>query len=388
MLEALFLRFGSKVIPPPSEFSPPTPPTWHRIATRPLGKPSVPLFAAGTPGPSSDGAASSSTHAPLPAGAKLDAGTDQASRKRNRGEMSAPGVATSRADEAGKASVSPSHGVEGWAQAVGARAMTEDEAASLKRLVEGLVGLEGWVADGCDSGRAAARLNDEAMRTCASGAWLVSWVPQGERCVVIVSSNMGGTNDGGTAAGGPTGDDRPVHETFVLTAHGRAWQLPRMQWPKAAPSTGAFAPPAAQHESLVLLGDIVCDVAPGLPSVFRLLVSDVLNVGGEAASKMPLTKRLGLLESKVLGPRKGEAAVAAEKLRVRQRDHFKLGHVAYLVRRFLPKLTHRALGICFLDSSMPFQPGPTARGIEWRREDSGGVSEAALLQWADSLGKG
>jgi hypothetical protein len=160
-----------------------------------------------------------------------------------------------------------------------------------------------------------------------------------------------------------------------------------MHWPAAAPSVGAFAPPPVQHASLVILGDVVCDMAPGSPPVFRLLASDLLCVNNEATHRLPLSKRLGLLESRVLGPRKGEAAVAGERLRLRQRDCFKLGHTAYLLRRFAPKLTHGTRGVYFLDAAAPFEVGPAARGVEWRRDDGGGVPETALLGWADQLAK-
>jgi hypothetical protein len=208
------------------------------------------------------------------------------------------------------------------------------------------------------------------MSASASGAWLVSWIPEGERCVLLVK---------GVAASHP--------DTFLLDQTGRAWRLPRMQWPAAAPSAGAFSPPPAQHAGLVILGDVVCDAAPGSRPVFRLLACDLLCAGGEVTRGQPLSKRLGLLEARVLGPRKGEAAVAGERLRVRQRDCFKLGHLAYLLRRFAPKLTHGTHGVCFLDAAAPFVAGPAARGVEWRRDDEGGVPETALLGWADTLAK-
>jgi len=91
----------------------------------------------------------------------------------------------------------------------------------------------------------------------------------------------------------------------------------------------------------------------------------------------------------VLGPRKAEAAVAAEKLRVRQRDHFKASHTAYLLTRFLAKLTHPALGVCLLDPAAPFAAGPASRGLEWRTADPDGVgvSEPKLMEWAEGMAK-
>lgn len=359
MLEALFVRFDSKLIPPPSEFTPPQPPPWHRISTRPLGKPSVPLFSIG---PSPPAAASS---------------TDAASRKRSRGDAAS---ATAAAAPASGGPGTPSSGV--WAQAVGATAVAPDEAARLHRSAQALVGLQGWIPEGgpagghagsCTAGEGAARLTAESMgmmAASAKGAWLVSWIPQGERCVLLVTGSGGAHPD-----------------SILFDEAGGAWRLPRMHWPIAAPSAGAFAPPPAQHACLVILGDVVCDAAPGSPPVFRLFASDLLCVGGEVTHGLPLSKRLGLLESRVLGPRKGEAAVAGERLRVRQRDCFKLGHTAYLFRRFAPKLTHGTRGVCFLDAAAPFAAGPAARGLEWRRDDDGRVPEPALLGWADQLAK-
>lgn len=94
-------------------------------------------------------------------------------------------------------------------------------------------------------------------------------------------------------------------------------------------------------------------------------------------SQSPLHKRLAMLASEVLAPRRSEAAVGAERLRVRAKDCFRLKHVPYLLHKFVPKLTHRARGLVFLDSEAPFAPGTTEAALDWLRTSQGGAQDGA-----------
>ena len=98
------------------------------------------------------------------------------------------------------------------------------------------------------------------------------------------------------------------------------------------------------------------------PEVCRFLAYDLLACAGRAVGAQPLHKRLALLGAEVFAPRKA-ADTGGEKLRVRQKDCFRLKHVPYLLRQLMPQLTHAHRGLVFLLSDAPYGgPGAVA---EW-----------------------
>ena len=107
-----------------------------------------------------------------------------------------------------------------------------------------------------------------------------------------------------------------------------------------------------------------CTPLPGHhpPEVCRFLAYDLLACAGRAIGAQPLHKRLALLGAEVFAPRKA-ADTGGEKLRVRQKDCFRLKHVPYLLRQLMPQLTHAHRGLVFLLSDAPYGgPGAVA---EW-----------------------
>lgn len=129
-------------------------------------------------------------------------------------------------------------------------------------------------------------------------------------------------------------------------------------------------------------------------SVWRFLCHDLLALEGQPTTEQPLQKRLALLESELLAPRKATGAsrrsrptsnqpcerflahstpvtlnthplpnnrmslgidLSSEKLRVRKKDCYRLKYIPYLLKQFIPKLTHAANGLVLLPSDVPFQ---------------------------------
>ena len=210
----------------------------------------------------------------------------------------------------------------------------------------------------------------EGMRAAADN-WLVTWKAAGERCLLMV-----------TAAGvaGPTA-------SILLDKHGGAYRLPPMAWPKAQPPPGGTED---THSAMVIAGEVVCD-SDGASSkpVWRLLCYDLLALGGKSLATMPLSKRMALLGQEVLTPRKAPthaAAVAAELLRVRQKDCFRLKHVAHLMKKFIPKLSHPARGLVFLESEATLPRGEKA-ALDWYSrsdDDPEGIKDGELLAFAEA----
>lgn len=141
--------------------------------------------------------------------------------------------------------------------------------------------------------------------------------------------------------------------------------------------------------------ELVCDKeGAGAPPVWRLLAYDVLAIGGKPLTKMPLHKRMALIGKEVINPRKHPthaSAVAAEALRVRQKDCFRLKHVGHLLRKFIPKLSHPAKGLVFLEAEAPFTAGTVSSALDWYSQagagggvPGGGVPEPELLAFADA----
>ena len=108
--------------------------------------------------------------------------------------------------------------------------------------------------------------------------------------------------------------------------------------------------------------------------------------GGRAVATQPLHKRLALLGAEVLEPRKG-ADTSGERLRVRQKDCFRLKYVPYILKQLMPKLTHKHDGLVFLQSEAPygapafFEWSPASPSAEPASDTS--VTEAELLAWAE-----
>ena len=95
----------------------------------------------------------------------------------------------------------------------------------------------------------------------------------------------------------------------------------------------------------------------------------------------PLHKRLALLNTDVLPPRKASPAVATERLRVRAKDCFRLKYVPYLLDKFLAKVTHPTRGLIFLDAEASHAPGMSeSAGLEWLLEPPAGQATDAVPQ--------
>ena len=229
----------------------------------------------------------------------------------------------------------------------------------------------------------------EAMAAGGSDAWLVTWKPTGVRCMLLVQADDEATNA----------------RSVLLDCRGAAYQLAQMQWPKSGGGGRC-------HSGLVLAGEIVSDREKvGDPPIQRLLCYDILALDGKSTATLPLSKRLALLGKEVLeprrmvaaGPRTSDGATASadtaamaaaavamrgELLRVRQKDCFRLSHAAYLLRKFLPKLSHPVKGLVFLRSDTPFAAHNPGNVLDWRRlttpAGNGAMSEAELLSFADA----
>eukprot|EP00965_Chrysotila_dentata_P086755 2863613-Pleurochrysis_carterae.AAC.1 len=92
--------------------------------------------------------------------------------------------------------------------------------------------------------------------------------------------------------------------------------------------------------------------------------------------------------SQVVAPRKALGALSSERLRVRQKDNFRLKYVPYLLTEFKRKLTHGHGGLVFLHSEAPLCVHASDAVIAWVPTDdgsldhTGSVSEAELTAWA------
>ncbi|KAL3895877.1 MAG: hypothetical protein SGPRY_013406, partial [Prymnesium sp.] len=127
-------------------------------------------------------------------------------------------------------------------------------------------------------------------------------------------SEVGGEREGSSSVGA------------LLNAVGDACRLPTMSWPRKG------------------------------TSVWRFLCHDLLALEGQPITEQPLQKRLALLESELLAPRKATGIdLSSEKLRVRKKDCYRLKYIPYLLKQFIPKLTHAANGLVLLPSDVPFQ---------------------------------
>ena len=178
--------------------------------------------------------------------------------------------------------------------------------------------------------------------------------------------------------------------SVLFDAGGRAWSLPSMHWPTAAPPTGSSGTGGGSctHTGLVVAGDLVCDKEnETAQSVWRLLVYDLIALHGKACGNQPLHKRLALLTSEVIGPRKAIPAVGTEMLRVRAKDCFRLKYVPYLLRQFKSKLSHQVRGLVFLESNALFKTGTSAAiAYDWYRSGHGRtiVDEVDLVAFAEA----
>jgi len=163
-----------------------------------------------------------------------------------------------------------------------------------------------------------------------------------------------------------------------------------MCWPRREGGSAA-----APLKGTVMLGELVCDKEGGGVAAWRLLATDVLAIDGKATATQPLQKRLALLESEVLNPRRAPGVdTTAEILRVRKKDCYRLKYIPYLIKQFIPKLTHPADGLTFLRAEEPHPcVRPTRLGtqsapavIEWSSDGGGegsGVPQSDLLAWAE-----
>ena len=332
-------------MPPPAMPPPTMPPP---AASAAAAKPAVPAFA-DPPAPSAGKrAAPEQNQMPPPKRAAVDSG-------------------------ASKATVAA--GVEEGAVAmrsVGTR-VDAAEAAVLRTQCDALIGLPASSADqlpGYTHGAPLLHPHLEAMKASVDG-WLVTWKAEGARCLLMV----------GGAAGGIAG------VSYLFDGDGGVYKLPPMAWPRANLPMGSPGP-------MVLAGEIVSDSdgASAAP-VWRMLCYDLLALDGRPLSAMPLSKRMALIGAEVLNPRKAPAhasAVAAEKLRVRQKDCFRLKHVPHLLTKFIPKLSHPAKGLVFVASDAKLSAdGASTRAYDWYSsrggaDDAGAVAQGELVAFAEA----
>ena len=272
------------------------------------------------------------------------------------------------------------------------RALAPEEAAALHRTCEELVGCGGNGSGGVDASGARAeascrqlpcrshgvplrREHLQAMQLSGGTGKLVTWKASGERVLLLVLADA----------------SSETHTRSVLfDDRGGAWQLPPMPWPRL-PRTAAVAREGSMggmggiegtHAGLVLAGEVVGDKeGEGGSTTWRLLAYDVLAIHGHSTGNQPLHKRLALLNTDVLPPRKASPAVATERLRVRAKDCFRLKYVPYLLDKFLAKVTHPTRGLIFLDAEASHAPGMSeSAGLEWLLEPPAGQATDAVPQ--------
>ena len=397
LLDALWQRAPAAAESVNDGWTQPAPPAWHPLAPRTIVrpkppsprsleaqrrvKPAVPLF---NDPPPAAGAKRPAAAAPLAADAASAAGGSAAT------------AAAKFAQPPAKAARTGSGSAEDGDSLAGVRSVGEPlaaaEAARLRRSCATLV--LGSQANGGPSGPEGADvLETEGGLPCAcqsaplrpahlellgragGNGRLVTWIPEGARCVLYVL-----TDDAAPSA----------TRSVLFDAQGGAWQLGAMAWPKPAAAAGDSG---GSHAPLVLAGELVCDRDGSTASgVWRLLCSDVLCLGGRSIISQPLHKRLALLDAEVIKPRRTVASVASELLRVRLKECFRLKYVPYLLSKFVPKLTHPARGLVFLDADAPFTAGASERALDWERappasaEGAAGevVGEAELVAYAEA----
>lgn len=72
-----------------------------------------------------------------------------------------------------------------------------------------------------------------------------------------------------------------------------------------------------------------------------------------------MDRRLQCLQNEVIGPRKQDKQYdyTKEKIRIRMKDHFRIGKTDDLLKNFLPKITHPVQGLIFTPSKAPYGIG-------------------------------
>ena len=340
----------------------PQPPTWHPLPYRAIDRTSA-----------SAPTASSSQGAMPPRAAS--AAPAAKPRVPTFAELSAPSVGKRPAPPDPThvpPSKRPSGGVANGAEAaegppamrsVGTR-VDAAESAVLRARCDTLLALPAAPADqlpGQTHGEPLRSTHLDAMKANAEG-WLVTWKADGARCLLMVDGATGGI----------------AGVSFLFDVSGGVYKLPPMAWPRAQQPMGSAG-------EMVIAGEIVADTdgASAVP-VWRMLCYDLLALDGKSLGAMALSKRMALLGAEVLSPRKVPAhapAVAAEKLRVRQKDCFRLKHVPHLIRKFIPKLSHPAKGLVFVASDVTL-------AFDWySRMDAdgeGAVKEGELVAFAEA----
>jgi len=239
-----------------------------------------------------------------------------------------------------------------------------DEAARLAAVCVELLGRSASPSSAAALLLESTPLDRSRLDTLRASPHLVTWLTLGERCALLLEPASGG--------GAPPA---------LIDARGGAWRLPPMKWPRKADGRPLGG--------VLLLADLVCDREAQGSAVWRLLCHDLLACDGQSLVDQPLQKRLALLESEVLAPRKAPGVdLSTEKLRVRKKDFYRLKYIPYLLKQFIPKLTHSADGLIILPADTPY-PVETGnpRALEWRKGSSSGdgvVGEKELVLWAET----
>jgi len=359
-------------------------------------KPAVPLFhaLAADTAPRSTPASSSSLDA-SPFAAQMAGGPTAAPKRPPPTacaiDSEAPPTKKAALEVAGS-DAGPGAGVGPLALCSVGRALSPEEAAALHRTCEELVGGGSNGSGGVDASGARAeascrrlpcrshgvslrREHLQAMQTSGGSGMLVTWKASGERVLLLVLADA---------------SSETQTRSVLFDDRGGAWQLPPMHWPRL-PSSAAVAREGSMggaggsegtHAGLVLAGEVVGDKeGEGGSTTWRLLAYDVLAIHGNSTCNQPLKKRLALLNTDVLPPRKASPAVATERLRVRAKDCFRLKYVPYLLDKFLAKVTHPIRGLIFLKDDACHAPGTSeSAGLDWLLEPPAGQATNAVPQ--------
>ena len=385
---------GAKVTAADGGWMQPQPPEWHPLPYRAVdrtsrpalpSKPKVPLFDAARAEQTAAAATSSQPgKRPVPEGMQPPPPAKAAAK------TAASSVAAVSQMDANAPQAESAPDDSPLALRSVARRLPTEEASSLRSKCVALVDLpavDAAAVNVADPGLLPCFSHGERLNTdrlegmrARNSAWLVTWKARGERCLLLV---LGSASDGGGSAAVA---DAAASRCVLLDSRGNAYELDPMRWPKAPDGAGG-SDASSQHNRMVVAGELVRDSeGGGAPAVWRLLCYDLLAIDGKSLVASPLTKRMALL-SLQLNARKAPAhaaAVNAERLRVRQKDCFRLKHVGHLLRKFLPKLTHPAVGLVFLEAESSAKGGTSATVLDWRREGTGEVPESELLAFADA----
>ena len=163
--------------------------------------------------------------------------------------------------------------------------------------------------------------------------------------------------------------DRKYQFTWIRYALPRPAARRSEEWPppKSLPQDWS-------HAATLLDGELVQDKNPdGSAGPLYFLIYDIIALQGKSVMSLPLSKRLHLVHSKVIEPRRLFKHAAQwgglfqhDKFELRLKNMYRAESIRHVIHRVLPNLPHEQDGLIFTPVDKPYIPGTDEGLIKWK----------------------